>query len=75
MLEEYNAHLTNGTWTIVKLPPGRMVVASKWVYRIKHNADGSIEQFKARLVAKGFSQRTGIDYFETFASTMRHATS
>jgi hypothetical protein len=51
-----------------------MVVPSKWVYRIKHKADGSVERFKARLVAKGFAQRPGIDYFETFASTMRHAT-
>ena len=74
MKEEYNAHLANGTWTIVKLPPGQMVVPSKWVYRIKHKADGSVERFKARLVAKGFAQRPGIDYFETFASTMRHAT-
>jgi transposase InsO family protein len=74
MIEEHNAHLANGTWTIVKLPDGKLVILSKWVYRIKHNADGSIERFKARIVAKGFSQRPGIDYFETFASTMRHAT-
>jgi hypothetical protein len=49
-------------------------IGSKWVFRIKHNADGSIERFKARLVAKGFAQRPGQDYFETFASTMRHTT-
>ena len=29
MLEVYNAHLANGTWTVVKLPPGQMVVDSK----------------------------------------------
>ena len=73
-LEEFNWHLANGTWTLVELPPGMKAIGSKWVFRIKHNADGSIERFKARLVAQGFSQRPGQDYFETYASTMRHAT-
>jgi len=73
-LEEYNWHLQNGTWTLVELLPGMKAIGSKWVFKIKHNADGSIERFKARLVAKGFAQRPGQDYFETFASTMRHTT-
>jgi len=73
-LEEYNWHLQNGTWTLLELPPGMKAIGSKWVFKIKHNADGSVERFKARLVAKGFAQRPGQDYFETFASTMRHST-
>ena len=43
MLEEINAHLENRTWDIVELPPGKKAIGSKWVYKIKHNADGSIE--------------------------------
>jgi hypothetical protein len=69
-LEEYNWHLQNGTWTLMELPPGMKTIGSKWVFKIKHNADGGVERFKARLVAKGFAQRPGQDYFETFASTM-----
>jgi len=74
MLEEMNWHLENGTWTIVELPDGQRAIGSKWVYKVKHNADGTIERYKACVVAKGFNQRPGQDYFETFASTMRQAT-
>ena len=34
---------------------GKSVVTSKWIYKIKHAADGSIEKYKARFVAWGFS--------------------
>ena len=39
----------------------------KWIFKIKHAIDGSIEKYKARFVAKGFSQKEEIDYEETFS--------
>jgi hypothetical protein len=47
---------------LVKLPNGKKVVGCKWVFTIKHKADGSVERYKARLVAKGFTQTYGINY-------------
>ena len=49
------------------MPKGKRTVGCKWVFSIKHNADGSIERYKARLVAKGYTQTYGIDYQETFS--------
>src|SRR6185369_17847992 len=72
-LEEIKAHMENGTWTVEDLPEQEKAIGSKWVFKIKHNADGSIERFKARIVAKGFSQQLDFDYSETFAPTMRYS--
>jgi hypothetical protein len=41
------------------------VVISKWIYKIKHTADGSVEKYKTKSIAKGFSQTKGVFYDET----------
>ena len=56
-----------GTWETVPRPTGRNTVGSKWVFRIKRKADGSIDKYKAHLVAQGFTQIYGTDYFETYS--------
>ena len=47
-------------------------MTSKWIYKIKHVADGSIEKYKASFVAHGFSHKEGIAYEETFAPAARY---
>src|SRR3954447_19937632 len=56
----------NNTWSLTRLPPGRRAIASKWVFKKKINANGTI-CYKARLIIKGCQQRAGIDFEETFA--------
>ena len=48
------------------------MVGSRWIYKIKYVADGSVEKYKARFVAKGYAQKEGIDYEETFATVARY---
>ena len=43
------------------------MVSSKWFFKTKHFADGSIEKYKEIFVACGFSQKEGTDYEEAFA--------
>lgn len=40
---ELNALLTNDTWSLVPLPPGRHTISSKWVFHTKFKADGSLQ--------------------------------
>jgi hypothetical protein len=72
MTEEYQSIINNDVWEIVPRPKSKDVVSSKWLFKIKHIDDGSIEKYKERFVARGFSQKEGIDYEETFAPVARY---
>ena len=47
--------MKNDVRDVVPRLEGKSVVTSKWIYKIKHVANGSIEKYKARFVAHGFS--------------------
>jgi len=55
----------------VELPEGRKALPSHWVYKIKCNRAGNVQQYKARLVCGGNHQIEGIDYQATYAPTAR----
>ncbi len=55
-----------GTWCDVLCPQGKNIVGSKWVFKIKRKANGSIEKYKVCLIAQGFTQVYGEDYFNTY---------
>jgi hypothetical protein len=74
MNDEYQALMDNKTWHLVPPRSTRNIIDCKWVYRIKKNADGTIDKYKACLGAKGFKQRCGIDYEETFSTVVKSAT-
>lgn len=70
---EMEQHEENGTFELVKLPPGHKALDGKWVLKIKRNAKNKIVKYKARYVARGFMQQYGIDYDQTYARVVKVA--
>ncbi|KAG7564815.1 Retrotransposon Copia-like N-terminal [Arabidopsis suecica] len=74
MNEELQTCVDTGTFSVVSLPAGKQPIGCRWVYKIKHNADGTIDRYRARLVAKGYTQQEGVDYIDTFSPVAKLVT-
>jgi histone deacetylase 1/2 len=74
MDEECRALMKNKIWHLVPPREGTNIIDYRWIYKVKHKADGYVDRYKARLVAKGFKQRYGIDYKDTFSHVVNIAT-
>ena len=49
---EYSSLIKIDTWELVPPPEGKNIVGCRWVLKVKHNGDGSIDRFKADLLHK-----------------------
>ncbi|GKC16815.1 retrovirus-related pol polyprotein from transposon TNT 1-94, partial [Tanacetum coccineum] len=56
---------------LVPPPDSAMIIALKWIYKVKLDEYGDVLKNKARLVAKGFCQEEGLDFEESFAPVAR----
>lgn len=72
MQEEIQSQELNNSWEVVDQPKNAKLLDTKWVFKLKKNADGSIARYKARLVIRGYLQEFGVDYDETFSSVVRY---
>ncbi|CAI7760013.1 unnamed protein product [Closterium sp. NIES-54] len=54
-------------------PPGENIVDGMRIFIVKR-PPGSLPAFKARYVARVFSQRQGVDFFQTFSPTAKMTT-
>ncbi|GJT97990.1 zinc finger, CCHC-type containing protein [Tanacetum coccineum] len=69
--DEMDSIMGNNTWVLTDLPPGCKPLGCKWIFKRNLKVDGTVEKFKAMLVIQGFKQKSGIDYFDTYAPVAR----
>ncbi|GJV30625.1 retrovirus-related pol polyprotein from transposon TNT 1-94 [Tanacetum coccineum] len=71
MQDELNQFKRLDVWELVECPIGRNIIAVKWIWKNKTDAENTVIRNKSRLVAKGYGQEEGIDFEESFAPVSR----
>ncbi|CAI7883367.1 unnamed protein product [Closterium sp. NIES-53] len=64
---------STGIYVDAICPPEANVVDGMWIFKVKR-PPGSPPVFKAGYAARGFSQREGVDFFQTFTPTPKMTT-
>ena len=62
MQEEIHEFDRLDVWELVPAPDCAMIIALKWIFKVKLDEHGDVLKNKARLVAKGYRQEEGIDF-------------
>ncbi|GJR85849.1 retrovirus-related pol polyprotein from transposon TNT 1-94 [Tanacetum coccineum] len=71
MQDELNQFKCLDVWELVECHVGKNIIAVKWIWKNKIDAENMVIRNKSRLVAKGYDQEEGIDFEETFAPVAR----
>ncbi|GJS11339.1 retrovirus-related pol polyprotein from transposon TNT 1-94 [Tanacetum coccineum] len=71
MQDELNQFKRLVVWELFKCLIGRNIIAVKWIWKNKTDAENMVIRNKSRLVAKRYGQEEGIDFEESFAPVAR----
>ena len=72
IIEELDAMREQGVFELVfAVPRGRKLIGSTWVFKAKRDVNNELSRYRARLVGLGYEQEKEIDYFATYAPTVR----
>jgi hypothetical protein len=71
MEDELKSMSTNDVWDLVEILDGFKPVGCKWVFKIKRDSKGNVDEFKARLIAKGYTQKKGLIIMKLFHLCLR----
>ena len=66
--------LNKNNWDLVPSSPHQKAIGYRWICKVKHNADSTVNCHKARLVTKGYAQPHRVNYEETFAIVAKMTT-
>ena len=55
MNEEMQALSKNKTWDLVPPSHHQKAIGCQWIFKVKHNADNTINRYKVRLVAIAYA--------------------
>ncbi|GKC93403.1 gag-pol polyprotein, partial [Tanacetum coccineum] len=71
MQDEMHQFKRLDVWELVPRPDGKNIIAVKWLWKNKSDAENIVIQNKSRPIAKGYKQEEGIDFEESFAPVAR----